>query len=90
MASRRSLLKTRYGLTPERVAEMETRGCAICGTTDWNGRHARPHIDHDHETGEVRGILCHNCNLAIGHLKDDPELVARALAYLRGDLILTP
>ena len=70
---------------------METRGCAICGTTEWMGRHQRPHIDHDHETGEVRGVLCHNCNLAIGHLKDDPELVARALAYLRGDLIdLTP
>ncbi len=90
-ASLRSYFKRRYGLTPEQVADMETRGCAVCGTTEWMGRHSRPHIDHDHQTGQVRGLLCHNCNLALGHLHDDPELVERALAYLRGSLIdLTP
>lgn len=40
-------------------------------------------IDHDHDTGKVRGLLCSRCNLAIGHLRDDPESCDRAAAYLR-------
>lgn len=52
--------------------------CAICrdpfATT--------PHIDHDHETGTVRGLLCANCNTGIGKLKDDPKVLLAAAAYL--------
>lgn len=39
-------------------------------------------IDHCHETGRVRGILCHNCNKGLGHFKDSTELLARAINYL--------
>lgn len=52
--------------------------CAIC--TKSLGR--TPHVDHDHQTGKVRAVLCHNCNRGIGFLKDSPEIVRAALAYL--------
>lgn len=41
-----------------------------------------PHVDHDHETGRVRGMLCRNCNVGIGHLRDSPTLVLAAYTYL--------
>ncbi|MFF3494162.1 endonuclease VII domain-containing protein [Streptomyces sp. NPDC002795] len=43
------------------------------------------HVDHCHETGRVRGVLCFNCNSAIGKLGDDPDTVRRATAYLEGN-----
>lgn len=51
--------------------------CAICrvDSHEWN-------VDHDHETGEVRGILCRSCNHGIGFLRDDPETVRAAALYL--------
>ncbi|MCT7352744.1 endonuclease VII domain-containing protein [Streptomyces sp. 15-116A] len=42
------------------------------------------HVDHCHKTGKVRGVLCFNCNSAIGKLGDDPDAVRRAAAYLEG------
>lgn len=42
------------------------------------------HVDHCHKTGRVRGVLCFNCNSAIGKLGDDPDVVRRAVAYLEG------
>jgi len=42
------------------------------------------HVDHCHQTGRVRGVLCFNCNSAIGKLGDDPDAVRRAAAYLEG------
>jgi hypothetical protein len=55
--------------------------CAICKTpaADLDRRIC---VDHDHVTGGVRGLLCSNCNSAIGKLQDDPDVVAAALAYL--------
>lgn len=70
----------RYGLTPEefdrRMTEQRSR-CAIC-----RAELDAPVVDHDHETGAVRGLLCRPCNSGIGQLRDDPELVRAALAYL--------
>lgn len=54
--------------------------CDACGEPISDQR--SQHIDHDHETGRVRGVLCHGCNLGIGHLGDRPETVRRALDYL--------
>lgn len=74
-----------YGMTDEQYAALLDKqggGCAICRTTEWNGRHPVPHVDHDHRTGEVRGILCHACNLGLGKFRDDPGLLAAAIAYL--------
>jgi hypothetical protein len=41
------------------------------------------HIDHDHKTGKVRGLLCHGCNTAIGHMKDDVNILTKAIEYLK-------
>jgi len=81
-AALRWYFKSRYGLAPERVEQMATAGCAICGTTDWPGRHHRPHVDHCHQTGRVRGILCSECNTGLGKFKDSPDLLRRAIEYL--------
>jgi len=80
--ARRSYLKRNYGLTVEEVEEMAADGCDICGTTEWMGRYPSPHVDHDHTTGEVRGLLCHNCNLGIGYFHENPEVLRAAIDYL--------
>lgn len=77
-----------YGLTQEQYDELlqsQGGGCAICGSTT-SGDQRRPalHVDHHHETGVVRGILCMKCNVAIGSMGDDPALLDRAAKYLRG------
>jgi hypothetical protein len=55
--------------------------CAICGRAP--EREASLHLDHHHDTGVIRGILCIGCNQGIGQFQDDPELLERAAAYLR-------
>ncbi|UXY26552.1 endonuclease VII domain-containing protein [Streptomyces sp. HUAS TT20] len=76
-------LKRNYGLTEaERDALIAAQNglCAIC-------LDAPPvHVDHCHNTGRVRGVLCFNCNSAIGKLRDDPDAARRAAAYLEGNL----
>lgn len=75
---------TRYGLTKEVALELVAtqKGlCAICGNLPEGVRGL--HVDHCHNTGVVRGLLCHGCNTGIGNLKDDPELLERAVKYLR-------
>ena len=79
----RNRLKAEYGITLEqRDAMLCAQGgaCAICGRQDFGRR--GPCVDHDHCTGVVRGILCHQCNVALGHLQDDPELLRKAAKYL--------
>jgi hypothetical protein len=69
-----------HGLTVDQYQAMvkEQGGlCAICG-----GAMKRICIDHDHETGAVRGLLCHNCNVALGHLRDSPALLRAAADYV--------
>jgi len=60
----------------------ENAQCAICGTKQFNGHGAC--IDHDHNTGSVRGVLCHDCNVGIGFLKTIKNL-ENAIIYLRGN-----
>jgi hypothetical protein len=72
--------KYKYGLSPEGYdALMKQQGsaCAICKTPNWADY--PPHVDHDHKSGRVRGILCRCCNVAIGLIKDNPK-TARTLA----------
>jgi Recombination endonuclease VII len=57
-------------------------GCAICGKRP--ARVASLHLDHCHDTGDVRGILCLSCNQGIGQFRDDPDLLEAAARYLRG------
>ena len=73
----------KYGLTDAdiaRLVEAQGGGCAVCGGGDWGPR--GPNVDHCHEGGQVRGILCMPCNIGIGHFKDDPELLLSAATYL--------
>jgi hypothetical protein len=56
--------------------------CAICKTEDPGPRSNHFHIDHDHATGKVRGLLCNNCNRGIGLLKDSPSVLLQAHLYL--------
>lgn len=62
------------------IFQAQDCACAACETTDHGGRNW--HIDHDHETGIVRGILCHKCNVALGMLGDSAERVARLYRYI--------
>lgn len=55
--------------------------CAICGTSNPGGR-GQFHADHNHSTSQPRGILCHNCNVALGNFKDNPEILRAAIEYL--------
>lgn len=82
---RRNHLRRLYGMTLEEFeAMLAAQGgrCAICSATEAGGKSGRWHVDHDHLTGSVRGILCHSCNVSIGHFKDDPMLLLAAAEYL--------
>ncbi len=86
-AIRRRALYARYGITADQYDQMLSQqggGCAICGaTSEQHERQARPlHIDHDHATGKVRGILCTGCNTGLGKFRDDPSLIQAAIDYL--------
>jgi len=77
--SRKYLFKNRYNITEEqyelKAAQQDNR-CAICGAR------VKLHVDHDHNTGAFRGLLCPNCNKAIGLFKDNPDTLRSAAEYL--------
>jgi len=54
----------------------EVTQCVICGVNE------KLVVDHDHKTGEIRGMLCNHCNRGLGHFKDDPMLLEFAAQYL--------
>lgn len=56
--------------------------CAICGDPS-----DQLEIDHDHKTGKVRGLLCGSCNRGIGQLRDDPEILQKALEYIQSEVL---
>lgn len=77
----------KYGLTIkqyERMLKKQKGRCAVCKRKDSGDRRGhRMHVDHCHDTGVVRGLLCSNCNMGIGKFGDDPERLEIAAAYLR-------
>jgi len=83
--NRARALRSHYGIDIATYDQMFVRQggrCAICGSQD-TGKRRCFHIDHDHETGEVRALLCNKCNPAIGLMDDDPERLEAAARYLR-------
>jgi hypothetical protein len=77
-----------HGLTDQQYNDILTKQggvCAICGIAGSSptGQLYRLGVDHDHETGENRGLLCTPCNRALGLLSDDPVRVLRAFRYLK-------
>lgn len=87
---RRYRLKVEYGLTLQQYESMvAAQGgcCALCGASktasETSARKHEPlHVDHDHATGKVRALLCHHCNMMLGHCKDNPDLLRKAAAYV--------
>lgn len=76
-ASRRTRQR-KYSLTDEELDEVLSLGrCATCGSE------SNLVIDHDHATGKVRGLLCNDCNLALGKIKDSIETLENMVAYLK-------
>jgi len=75
------------GIDPDEVERFIERNgrhkCQICGAPP--GKRALA-VDHDHQTGELRGILCTPCNQAIGHFRDNPALLRMAIRYLQGKM----
>ncbi len=79
--SREYHLRRRYGVGQVEFDELlaaQGGRCAICGVSD------PEHLDHDHRTGWVRGILCFNCNGGLGQFRDSPDFLAEAITYLKG------
>jgi hypothetical protein len=69
-----------YGLEPadfDELVKKQQNKCAICGALD-----PKFHVDHDHETGKVRGLLCDSCNRLLGHAHDRVETLTAAVRYL--------
>lgn len=83
-------LKRLYGISLidlESVYNTQSGLCAICGkelvlTGDWSDKHKIVCVDHNHITGEVRGLLCGKCNRGLGFFNDSQELLENASTYL--------
>ena len=76
-------LKRNYGLTQEdykKLLEQQKGVCAICGCKP-NGKALA--VDHNHTTGKIRGLLCHDCNVGIGFLKEDISILQKSIEYLK-------
>jgi len=79
-------LRNKFGLTPDeydRILDAQDGACALCECAPTPG--ISLHVDHDHGTGEVRGLLCVRCNNALGLLREDPDLLKRAARYVMAD-----
>lgn len=77
------VIRRLYGLSIEayeRMFKEQNGACKICQQQNYDGK--RLFVDHDHDTGTVRGLLCHHCNAGMGHFKDDPYLLQVAIKYL--------
>jgi len=84
---RKHYLKRVYGLTVEQYEALGT-ACEICGDTEErklhkSGKPYRMSVDHCHDTGKICGLLCGNCNAGIGHFDHDPDLMMKAIEYVK-------
>jgi hypothetical protein len=80
--------KWRYGITDEQfraLIDAQGGGCAICHRPfDEARRVDKPHIDHDHSTKRLRGVLCLHCNSLLGYANDNITTLRAAIEYLQG------
>lgn len=76
--------KSLYGLPLgeyDKMLAAQNGVCAICHKPSTNGRGAL-HVDHCHQSGRIRGLLCHGCNVSVGHFNHDPNILRAAIDYL--------
>jgi transcription elongation factor Elf1 len=74
-----------FGIKQEDYEQMllkQNHKCLICGKKHENKRYERLYVDHDHETGKIRGLLCSDCNVGLGKFKDDKNLLQNAINYV--------
>lgn len=79
-------LRRRYNLTLEEYETMlleQNNSCKVCGKYASDNKTGKLYVDHCHETKRVRGLLCMECNTALGLLKDDPKRIKNLLDYIR-------
>lgn len=79
-------IEKKYRVSPadlEAMLNKQDDACAICTTPFGDLPVDRYNVDHDHNTGQVRGLLCQRCNQALGMMEDDPVKLDRAAQYLR-------
>ncbi len=84
LAHRKWCIKNTYGLTLKQYDQMldaQDGTCKICNKVNRDGR--RLYIDHNHETNEVRGLLCHKCNSLLGFVNDDIYILSKIIDYLK-------
>lgn len=80
---RKHWLRNEYGLSLEgyeTLLKKQNGVCAICHLPPEDGQ--RLHVDHNHITGKVRGLLCRHCNVGLGYFKEDPRLMSAAISYI--------
>jgi hypothetical protein len=80
--SQRARIKRRYGLEWDEYQRLLADGCCVCGSAK------DLHVDHDHETGETRGILCRNCNVALGHVGDCPSRLRKLADWIESKPVI--
>lgn len=77
-----------FGISVQQYDELlkqQNGGCAICDRPNADSRGHRLHVDHDHKTGEIRGLLCASCNKDLIGRRTDPDLFHRAAVYLSSE-----
>lgn len=82
---RKNQLQKKYGITLEQYTELfqKQQGvCDICSEPEMAKGKQNLAVDHDHKTGIVRGLLCHNCNTALGKFMDNKHILKNAIFYL--------
>lgn len=78
-------IEREFGLTQdqwETLLHQQDGVCVICDCPSAESHQGMLHVDHDHDTGRIRGLLCHNCNQSLGRWNHDPALLRRAADYL--------
>lgn len=89
---RKSKLLCRFGLTLEdydRMLVAQMGVCAICGQPENSSQRKNLSVDHCHKTGKIRGLLCGACNLAVGNVKESPEIGRKLVSYIEKHLKLS-
>jgi hypothetical protein len=84
--TRETAWERRYGLSREDYEELlKSQGgvCAICSTSEVGREHKYFHVDHDHISNKVRGLLCDKCNRGLGYFNDRPLILSKAASYLK-------
>ena len=72
-----------------KLLKLQNNLCAICGKPEnrtYNGKITALMVDHDHKTGKIRGLLCHHCNIILGHMRDELYLCDKVKEYLTQSL----